>query len=41
MTDELRKCCLSPEGWHLEGNGETYDIRHPEDSDKCREDGQI
>lgn len=38
MTDELRKCCLSPEGWHLEGNGEAYDIRHPEDSDKGRED---
>lgn len=37
MARALQEWCLDPSGWHLEGSGETYDIRHLEDSDEDRE----
>lgn len=37
MARTLQEWCLDPSGWHLEGSGETYDIRHLEDSDEDRE----
>lgn len=37
MAQALQEWCLDPSGWHLEGSGKTYDIRHLEDSDKDRE----
>lgn len=37
MAEELQKWCLAPDGWHLEGDKQTYNINHLEDSDEDRE----
>ena len=37
MAKELQDWCLDPEGWHLEGDPETYRIDHLEDTEEERE----
>ena len=37
LSNDLQKWCLYPEGWHLEGCTETFDIRHLEDTDEDAE----
>ena len=37
MVKELQDWCLDPEGWHLEGDPETYRIDHLEDTEEERE----
>lgn len=38
MEQELQKWCLDPDGWHLEGTDEVYNISHLEDTEKEREE---
>lgn len=38
MAEELRKWCLDPDGWHLEGDEKTYNIDHLEDTEKDRDE---
>ncbi len=38
MAEELRKWCLEPDGWRLEGDEKTYNIGHLEDTEKDRDE---
>jgi len=38
MEDELIEWCLTPTGWHLEGDEKEYDISHLEDTERDREE---
>ena len=37
MAEDLQKWCLEPDGWHLEGDKNTYNIGRLEDTDEGRE----
>lgn len=38
MGNELKQWCLNPEGWHLEGSKQLYNIEMLEETEKAREE---